>query len=182
MKKYFFILCLLVSVISITAVSAGLFDVGGLFGDETHECILTVESEDTSMSGIVHITEFRNIKENYDGTYDASQFYKTSGVTKGNSHDVKIKDGKAEYKLHNDTEFFIVEYYITDIKPNYGYTNESAPVITVEYLFDGESILSSSETAYVNQCDVSFGGQVYSIKGDQIQLNIDIPELDWISY
>ena len=170
MKKYILLIGLILAVLSISAVSAGLC------GDDANEVVLKIESEDSSMSGIVEIYEYKNIDENNDGTVNASNFYDTSGYLKGSKHAIKIKDGQAEYKLHNDTQYFGVYYFITDINNDYE-DDATAPIVTVEYFLNGDSLLSSAEKAYYDQCDISFGDQIYSINGDLAKLNIDDSKL-----
>ena len=172
MKKYLAILGLIILIASVSAVSAGLFD-----SNNSDNGIIKIESEDSSMKGTVEIYEFKNIKENDDGSYNITQFYDQDGLEKGKKHSITIKDGAAEYALHNDTEFFIIYYFITNIKPEYDLDNETAPMVNVEYLYHGESMLSSSEEAYYDQCDISFGSKVYKVNGDQVDLKADDPEL-----
>ena len=170
MKKYVLIIGLILAIISISAVSAGLF------GDDAKGGVLKIESEDSSMSGVVEIYEYKNVDENSNGTLNASEFYDSNGFLKGNKHAIKIKDGQAEYQLHNDTKYFAVDYFITDINNDYD-DDATAPLVTVEYFQNGNSLLSSSEKAYYDQCDVSFGDKIYSINGDLADLIINNPEL-----
>lgn len=177
MKKYAVIFGLIILIASVSAVSAGLFD-----SNAQDNGIITIESDDHSMKGTVEIYEFKNIKENDDDTYNVTQFYDHDGFQKRKKHRIVIKDSTAEYKLHNDTEFFIIYYFITDIKPYYDLDNETAPMVNVEYLFNGKSMLSSSEEAYFDQCDISFGDSVYKVNGDPVDLNIDDSELDYLGW
>lgn len=176
-KKHIIIIGVLVIIIAILAVT--ILTMGNNINILHDTGNIKISSEDSSMSGKLTITEFKNIKKNENGTYNISQFYDRFGMPTGAKNDIVIKDGKAEYTLHNDTEFFIVDYYITDIKPKYNYGNDSAPKVTVEYLHNGKSVLSSSETAYADQCDVTFGVKIYSLDGTTLSsnsLNYDIPE------
>ena len=177
-KKHIIIIGVLVIIIAILAVA--ILSMNNVITFQETGTV-KINSEDNSMSGKLKIIEFKNIKKNSNGTYNVTQFYNRYGVPTGTTNDILIKDGKAEYTLHNDTEFFIIEHYITDIKPNYGYGNNgSAPLVTVDYSLGGKSVLSSSDTAYADQCDVTFGGRLYALDGSTIpesSFNIDIPEL-----
>ena len=176
MKKYVLIIGLILAVVSISAVSAGLF------GDDASGGTLKIKSEDSSMSGTVEIYEYKNINENSNGSINATKFFDSNGYLKGNKHAVSIKNGEAEYNLKNDTKDFAVYYFITDINPDYE-DDAKAPMVTVEYLLNGNSLLSSAEKAYFDQCDISFGDTVYSVNGDPADLNIDNPKLkDVIRY
>ena len=174
MKKIFLVsLALLVLVLSAATVSAGLFDG---FGEDSsisdENGVIKIECDNDSISGTLVIHEFKNIKQdNNTTTINASEFYDDEGYLKGGiQNSIKIKDGKAEYQLHNDTEFFSVDYFIANINPE---TAES--LITVEYLFNGQTMLSSSENnGGIDICPVSFGDTIYSVNGTEPELNMDI--------
>ena len=75
-----------------------------------------------------------------------------------------------ENRARKDTEFFSVDYFIANINPE---TAES--LITVEYLFNGQTMLSSSENnGGIDICPVSFGDTIYSVNGTEPELNMDI--------
>lgn len=176
MKKIYLlsIMSLIILLIGISAVGAGLFD--GLSGEDNslsdENGLIKIECDDNSISGTLVIHEFKNIKQdNNTTTINASEFYDDKGYLKGGiQNSIKIKDGKAEYQLHNDTEFFSVEYFIENINPE---TAES--LITVEYLFNGETLLSSSENnGGIDICSVSFGDTIYSVNGTEPELNLNI--------
>ena len=72
----------------------------------------------------------------------------------------------------------MVASYIDNIKPDY---NKSDVTVNVEYLHNGESILTSSNTVTIfEECPISFGLRMYSVNGTPLSdndVNIDIPEL-----
>lgn len=141
---------------------------------------ITVSSEDPNMNGIITVYEFKNIEKNSNGTYNVSQFINNLGVYTGNTKDIPVKEGKAEYELSDDTEFFTVYYLVNDITPNYGFGNESAPMVEVKYIANGKEVLSSIDQAYYDQCDIKWAGRIYDTDGNALELNdynIDIPEL-----
>ena len=126
------------------------------------------------------IIEFKDIKQNEDGTYNTSQFGNNDGEWNGNVVFIPIEDGKAEYNLTGDTEMFAVDNYITNLTQEYDIADNSTPAFDVKYLFNGEELLSSSEHAYFDQCDVSFGGNIYYLNGTgftEEDISIDLPNL-----
>lgn len=168
-----------VTIIALAAIAAFALMMTGTL-DLSSNPTITVNSEDTSMSGKLTITEFINIEKNSNGTYNVSQFMNNYGAWTGNTKDIPIKDGKAEYELSEDTQFFTVNYYIMDIRPDYGFGNDTAPIVEVKYIANGDEVLSSSNQAYVDQCDITWGGRIYDTDGNILNFNdfnIDIPAL-----
>lgn len=64
------------------------------------------------MTGVLVILEWHNVQPNADGKYNMTQFISKYGGNEGSTNDIIIKDGKAEYNLRNDTDFFMVAPYI----------------------------------------------------------------------
>lgn len=67
-----------------------------------------------------------------------------------------------------------------DIRPNYGFGNDTAPTVDVKYIANGEEVLTSSNQAYVDQCDITWGGRIYDTDGNVLNyndFNIDLPAL-----
>lgn len=182
-KKHIIIIAVLVVIIAILAVTV-LSMGNGVNLQKNNNGTIKISSDDNSVSGKLTIHEYKNIKKNPNGTYNITQFYDKFGTPKGIKNDIPIKNGKAEYTLHNDTEFFIVDS-ITKVKSN-DTGNTSTPTINVEYLYNGKSILSSSEPVNFypevseKDCLVSFALDIYSLDGNKLSIdsfNIDIPEL-----
>ena len=61
------------------------------------------------------------------------------------------------------------------------HSEQSDVTVNVEYLHNGESILTSSNTVTIfEECPISFGLRMYSVNGTPLSdndVNIDIPEL-----
>lgn len=134
----------------ISAVSANVFD---FLGGNSGEKMITIESEDSSLSGKLQITEYKSYESNnkFEG---------------GGTNDILVKNGKGEYKLHDDTKFFEVDGYLENIE--YKNSSNKEPQVTVKYLLDNKTLLSSSNNALNNTCDVSFGYKVYSVEGEAV--------------
>ena len=168
----------LVAIVSVGSCSAGLFD---FFGEEASDVgTITIECNDTTESGQLMIIEFKDIEQNENGTYNTSQFGTNDGEWKGNVVYIPIEDGKAEYNLTDDTEMFAVDSYIIDLNKEYELADDTTPSFDVKYLFNGDEVLSSSEHAYFDQCDVSFGGNIYFLNGTgftEDDISIDLPNL-----
>ncbi len=154
-------------------------NVGKNLFQQTDNNVIKITCDDNSMTGVLVILEWHNVQPNTDGKYNMTQFISKYGGNEGSTNDIIIKDGKAEYNLHNDTDFFMVAPYITGIKLA---NQENASNVYVELLHNGESIVTSySKTPlFGDESQVSFGLQVYSVNGTKLSdsdLNIDIPEL-----
>ena len=167
----------LAAIASIGSCSAGLFD---FFGWQTGDVGTVTIDCDVNESGQLMIIEFKDIEQNDDGTFNTSQFGTDDGEWKGNVVFIPVEDGKAEYNLTGDTEMFAVDSYITNLTDEYEIADNSTPAFHVKYLFNGEEVLSSSEHAYFDQCDVSFGGNIYYLNGTgftEDDISIDLPNL-----
>lgn len=169
------IIAVLVIIIAVLAVGILM---SGNFTQQADSNVITISSEDPSMSGKLTIIEWSGVEANADGKYNITQFITKYGGLVGTSNDIVIENGKGEYTLHNNTEFFMVASYIDNIKPDY---NKSDVTVNVEYLHNGESILTSSNTVTIfEECPISFGLRMYSVNGTPLSdndVNIDIPEL-----
>ena len=177
-KMLMVVLIALIAIVSVGSCSAGILDI--LNGDIGSAGTITIDCNDTNESGQLMIIEFNDIKQNENGTYNASQFGTNDGEWNGNVVLIPIENGKAEYNLSADTEMFAVDNYIVNITNDYGFSNDSAPTFDVKYSYKGEEVLSSSEHAYADQCDVSFGGDIYFINGTGFtdeDINLDLPDL-----
>lgn len=150
-RVYFIAIAFVVMLISISTVSAGVFD---FFGGTDDDKVIKIESEDSSLSGKLEITEYQSYKNNHN--YEG-----------GATNDILIENGEAEYKLHDDTKFFKVDFFIEDIE--LGNTSDDDPMVTVKYLLNNDTILSSSSDVFDDLCDVNFGGYVYSVEGKSVR-------------
>ena len=168
----------LVAIVSVGSCSAGFLDFLG--GDDADVGTFTIECDGANETGQLMIIEFKDIEQNENGTFNTSQFGNNDGVWKGNVVFIPVVDGRAEYNLTNDTEMFAVDNYITNLTEEYELADNSTPAFNVKYLFNGEEVLSSSEHAYFDQCDVSFGGNIYYLNGTGMtedDIVIDLPDL-----
>ena len=132
MKKILLISLIAIAILaSVSVVSAGWFD--GLGGSSLSDenGLIKIECNNSSISGTLYIHEFKNIAQDNNTTaINASEFYDDSGLLDdGIKNSIQIKDGKAEYQLHNDTEFFSVDYFIENINPS-----DADLIINVKYL------------------------------------------------
>lgn len=177
LKKILIMALVLIAVFSsLSMVSAGLLDL--LDSQGTAEII--IDSNDTDLSGELMIIEFKNITANDNGTYNTSQFGTNEGKWNGDIKYIGIENGKANYTLSEDTQFFAVDYYIVNLTEDFGDDNENAPFFDVKLLVNGEEIESSHEQVYFDQCDVSWGGKIFNINGTALkeeQINIDLADL-----
>lgn len=160
MKKLYIIgVALLVMLLTISTVSAGMFDfLGG-----TDEKVLKLNCEDSSMSGILKITEYKDVEKSGNN-------YTYEDFAGGTPKDLLIKNGEIEYKLHDDTKFFKVDSFIDAIELDKN-AKDDEPMITVEYLVNNETILSSSDHVLDDFCEVSFGDEVYTVEGEAVPLS-----------
>lgn len=176
LKKILIMVLVLITVFSsLSMVSAGLFDF--LNSQGTSEIV--IDSNDTNLSGELMIIEFKNITANDNGTYNTSQFGTNDGDWNGNVTYIHIENGKANYTLNEDTEFFVMDSYITNLTKDFD-EDENAPFFDVKILVNGKEIESSHEQAYFDQCDVSVGGKIFNINGTALkedQIVIDLPDL-----
>lgn len=176
-KKILIITLVLIAIFSsLSVASAGWFD----FLSPQENTTITIDCNDSNLSGKLMIVEFKDIQENENGTYNTSQFGTNDGKWNGDIVYIPIKDGKGSYTLSNDTQFFALDMFITDLNKDFDYENESAPFIDVNITYNGENVASSHEQAYVDQCDVSLGGVIYYLNGTALkeeQVNIDLPDL-----
>ena len=141
---------------------------------------IIIDCNGTNETGQLMIIEFKDIQKNDDGTFNTSQFGTNEGEWNGNVVYVPVVDGKAEYNLTNGTEMFGVDNYITNLTEEYEIADNSTPTFDVKYLFNGDEVMSSSEHAYFDQCDVSFGGNIYYLNGTGLtedDIVIDLPDL-----
>lgn len=184
-KKILVIALVLIAIFSsLSVASAGWFD----FLSPQEDTTITINCNGTNESGQLMLIEFKDIEANSNGTYNTSQFGTNDGIWKGDIVNITIENGTANYTLSNDTQFFAVDSYITDLSRDYDILNESAPYIDVNLTHNGEEIASSHEQVYFDQCDVSFGGsKIYYLNGTALtedQINIDLPDLqeshDWV--
>ena len=173
-KKDFIII--IIAVVAITAIATIMFSSVTLHDTAT----IIVNCEDTNLNGQFTIIEFKDIEKNSNGTYNTSQFGTNEGVWKGKVTNVTVKNGKANYTLNDDTEFFALDSYVYNFNKDYDLDNESAPNIEVKYIYNGEEVLSSNKKAYFDQCDISWGGKLFHRNGvitSDSELNIDLPDL-----
>lgn len=177
LKKILVIALVLMAIItSLSVVSAGFFD----FLNPQDTITITVESDDTNVSGKLMLIEFKNITENSNGTYNTSQFGTNDGEWNGEIKYVDITDGKGLYTLNEGTQFFALDNYIFNLTKEYDIYDKSAPYFDVKIVSNGKEVASSHEQAYMDQCDVSIGGMIYAINGTALteeQINVDLPEL-----
>lgn len=167
----------LIAIVSIGSCSAGWFDF--LTGDAGDVGTFTINCS-VNETGQLMIIEFKDIEQNEDGTFNTSQFGTNEGEWNGNVVFIPVVNGTAEYNLTNDTEMFAVDSYITNLTEDYDIDNPDAPTFNVTYLYNGEEALSSSEQAYFDQCDVTFGGNIYYLNGTGMtedDIVIDLPDL-----
>lgn len=170
-------LAALIVIVSVGSCSAGFLD---FLGGSSDVGTFIIECNDTNESGQMMIIEFKDIEQNENGTFNTSQFGNNDGVWNGNVVYIPIENGRAEYNLSNDTEMFAVDSYITNLTKEYDIADNSTLAFDVKYLFNGEEVLSSSEHAYFDQCDVSFGGNIYYLNGTGLtedDICIDLPNL-----
>ena len=168
----------LIAIVSVGSCSAGFLDFLGIGTEDVGT--FTIECKDANETGQLMIIEFKDIEQNEDGTFNTSQFGNNDGVWNGNVVFIPVVDGKGEYNLSNDTEMFAVDSYITNLTEEYEIADNSTPTFEVKYLYNGEEVLSSSEHAYFDQCDVSFGGNIYYLNGTGMtedDIVIDLPDL-----
>lgn len=160
MKKIYVVcIALLVILISVSSVSAGMFD---FLGGSADEKIVKIESEEPSLNGILKITEYKDVeKSGNDYTYE--------DFAGGSSNDILIENGEAEYKLHDDTKFFKVDLFIDAIELDKNVKDKS-PMVTVKYLFNNDTKLSSSDYVLDDFCEVDFGETVYTVEGESVNL------------
>ena len=166
-------------IIAIIAIGAIAMIIGGAFNSGNNAKI-TIDCNDTTEGGQLMVIEFKDIEQNSNGTYNTSQFGTNEGVWNGDVVYIPIKDGKAEYKFTKGTQMFAIDSYITDLNKDYDYENESAPTFDVKLICDGKVVQSCSEQAYVDQCDVPIGGNIYFMNGTGFtndDVNIDLPDL-----
>ena len=166
-----------IAIVSIGTSSAGLFDFLG--GGASDVGTITIDCNGTNETGQLMIIEFKDIQKNENGTFNTSQFGTNEGEWNGNVVYVPVVDGKAEYNLTNGTEMFGVDNYITNLTEEYEIADNSTPTFDVKYLFNGDEVMSSSEHAYFDQCDVSFGGNIYYLNGTGLtedDIVIDLPD------
>lgn len=170
-------LAALIVIVSVGSCSAGFLD---FLGGSSDVGTFIIECNDTNESGQMMIIEFKDIEQNENGTFNTSQFGNNDGVWNGNVVYIPIENGRAEYNLSNDTEMFAVDSYITNLTKEYDIADDSTLAFDVKYLFNGEEVLSSSEHSYFDQCDVSFGGNIYYLNGTGLtedDICIDLPNL-----
>lgn len=167
----------LIAIVSVGSCSAGWLDFLG--GDTSDVGTFTVNCS-VNETGQLMIIEFKDIEQNEDGTFNTSQFGTNEGEWNGNVVFIPVVNGTAEYNLSDDTEMFAVDSYITNLTEDYDLDNDDAPTFDVKYLYNGEEVLSSSEQAYFDQCDVTFGGNIYYLNGTGMtedDIVIDLPDL-----
>lgn len=176
-KRILIIALVLIAIFSsLNVASAGWFD----FLIQQENTTITLDCNDSDLSGKLMIIEFKDIKENDNGTYNTSQFGTNDGKWNGDIVNITMENGTASYTLSDDTQFFALDMFITDLNKDFDYQNESAPFIDVNITYNGENVASSHEQAYVDQCDVSLGGIIYYLNGTALkeeQVNIDLPDL-----
>ena len=167
----------LVAIVSVGSCSAGWLDFLG--GDTADVGTFTINCS-ANETGQLMIIEYNDIEQNENGTFNTSQFGTNDGEWNGNVVFIPVVNGTAEYNLTNDTEMFAVDNYITNLTEDYDLDNADAPTFNVTYLYNGEEALSSSEHAYFDQCDVTFGGNIYYLNGTGLtedDIVIDLPDL-----
>ena len=168
----------LIAIVSVSSCSAGFLDFLG--GDDADVGTFTIDCNGTNETGQLMIIEFKDIEQNEDGTFNTSQFGTNDGEWNGNVVFIPVVNGTAEYNLTEGTEMFGVDSYITNLTEDYDIDNPDAPTFNVKYLYNGEEVLSSSEQAYFDQCDVTFGGNIYYLNGTGMtedDIVIDLPDL-----
>lgn len=174
-KKHVILIAILVIIIIILA-GAILLNINPL--QKVDNNAISISSDDSSVSGKLMICEWSDVKSNENGTYNITQFISKYGGNEGTTNDIIIKDGKAEYTLRNDTDFFMVSPLIKDINQS---NNNSEGSVKVEYLHNGKSLITSSNKISIfRECKVSFGSQIYSTNGTKLSdsdVIIDSPEL-----
>ena len=177
-KILMIVLIALITIISVGSCSAALLNF--LDDNNTDVGTITIECNNTNESGQLMIIEFNNIKQNENGTFNTSQFGNNYGIWNGRVVYIPIEDGKAKYILSDDTQMFAVDSYIVNLTQEYELADNSTPTFDVKYIYHGEEVLSSSEHAYFEQCDVSFGGNIYYLNGTGLteeDIFIDLPNL-----
>ena len=176
-KKILIIALVLIAIFSsLSVASAGWFD----FLSPQDTTTITINSNDTDLSGELMLIEFKDIKENSNGTYNTSQFGTNDGKWNGDIVNITIENGTASYTLKDDTQFFAMDMFIVNLNKDFDFDNESAPFFEVNITHNGEVVDSCREQAYVDQCDVPLGGEIYYHNGTTIkeeQVNIDLPDL-----
>lgn len=180
-QKHMIIIGVLIAVIAILAV--GIIVVSNSNGSGSGlnldpgsmgKTVIKVSSDNPDISGKIEVFEFRNIKQNENGTWNLSEFGDYYGLlgfygdNTGAEHDIMIKNGQAEYEIQNDTQVIFVYYYITDVS---GEGN-----ITVDLNVNGVQKFSSTSDVYSNQCDISWGDQLITLDGNVISDNDLIPD------
>ncbi|WP_296848390.1 hypothetical protein [uncultured Methanobrevibacter sp.] len=146
----------------------------GMDSNSMGKTVIKVTSDNNAISGKMEVFEFRNVKQNANGTWNLSEFGDYYGLlgfysdNNGAEHDVMIKNGTAEYEIKNDTQVFFVYYYITDIS---GKGN-----ITVDLNVNGAQKFSSISEIYSKQCDINWGDQLITRDGNVISDNDLIPD------
>lgn len=180
-KKHMIIIAVLVIIIAILSiaiftVSNGGGSDGGIGFDpgSMGKTVIKVSSDNNDISGKIEVYEFRNIKQNANGTWNLSEFGDYYGLlgfygeNNGAEHDILIQNGTAEYEIQNDTQVIFVYYYITDVS---GEGN-----ITVDLNVNGVQKFSSTSDIYSGQCDISWGDQLITLDGNVISDNDLIPD------
>jgi len=136
--------------------------------------MIKVSSDNNNINGKMKVYEFRNVKQNANGTWNLSQFGDYYGLIgfygahTGAEHDIMIRNGTAEYEIQNDTQVIFVYPYITDIS---GKGN-----ITVDFNVNGAQKFSSTSDIYSKQCDINWGGKLITKDGNVIPDNDLIPD------
>ena len=189
-KKHILIISILIVIIAIMAVgilmvsnsNGGASDTNagsanfGLDPSSMGKTVIKVTSDNDDISGKMEVYEFRNIKQNENGTWNLSEFGDYYGLlgfygeNNGAEHDVLIKNGVAEYEIQNDTQVIFVYYYITDIS---GEGN-----ITVDLNVNGVQKFSSTSDIYSGQCNINWGDQLITMDGNIIPDNDLIPDTE----
>ena len=135
--------------------------------------VIKVSSDNNNINGKMKVYEFRNVKQNANGTWNLSQFGDYYGLLgfygahTGAEHDIMIRNGTAEYEIQNDTQGLFVYTYITDIS---GKGN-----ITVDLNVNGAQKFSSTSNIYSSQCNINWGGKLITKDGNVISDSDLIP-------
>lgn len=172
-KKYLIIIVLIIIIIAIVAVGANLLTNGeeGINPAAIGKNQIEVDAN-TPINGSMEVYVFRNVVENENGTINASQFdeYLPTQLgfsgSYGDKLDAQVVNGKATIELPEDTKYFYIGNYITDLDQDYGFSTDYH--VTVKLVINGITKTSGTGDIYAAQANVDIGG-LYSISGDKVK-------------
>jgi hypothetical protein len=126
----------LLTIITVGSCSAGVLD--AISSDSGDVGTIMIDCGDTARSGVLMVIEYKDIKQNDNGTFNTSQFGNNEGEWNGNVVYIPINEGKAEYNLTAGTEMFAVDSYIMNITPECELGANDTPTFDAKYLYKGE--------------------------------------------